>query len=96
MHANTQHVIGSGIIKMLSSTQDSQLFPFSLSTLSKTPPTTSPFHTSLVEIHLFWEEARCSWENKAFPSGKTAEDLIKKYTKVTTNLKPHITITQLK
>lgn len=61
-----------------------------------TPLTTSPFQASLVEIHFFWEEARRSWENKAFPSGKTAEDLIKTGTKVMTNLKPHIAIMQLK
>lgn len=42
-----------------------------------TPLTTSPFNASLVEICFFWEEERHSWENKAFPSGKTAKDLIK-------------------
>lgn len=86
LHANAQHIIGSGIIKMLSSAQDLQLFLLSLWTLPSAVLTTLSFHASLVEIHFFWEEARHSWEIKAFPSGKAAEDHIKMGTEVMTNL----------
>lgn len=76
--------------------QHPRLTAISLLPVTNIPLTTSPFCALLVEIHFSWEEACHSWENKTFPSGKTAEDLIKTGTKVMTNLKPHITFMQLK